>query len=615
MARLLFKTFGKGLGRVVSTGMLAFLIAGAPYEAAADVCQITQQICPNYSWAVGTFTDWYPVANADQPTCKQRAFDFYNWCGIPASSGQTTTANYFNAGTLVESTMIGHTVCQITQSSCPNHPSYIGNFPDSYRVADTNQDICLSRASDYYNWCGSPQNSSTKATYFENGQAIQFKSVGSYEPLPQNPFGIGSDYVGFNANSLAQRAEFRNAQLQNAAILTGSGGYVRIWCHIGQIWTSPQEQGAAECANAVQRAHELNQVPVVVIQEAPYADDPSSDPAIGFNDYTTYSRAVANLVSGLSRPDGRVLWIEMANEPNWTDWWLSKTCSYKIRAHQVARQTYQTIQAVRSIGDAKIKILGPALAPYGDFDPNPNAGKSCDRERGIMGLSSDLFLNEMKLEVPQLFSPPMYDAWNSHAYPDFVFEICSRNGDGCAEINKQRGLMGYRSELQTVGLPADFPIILTEAGYPDNQVTGAEFMVKSNGKGGWMGAYPEVWLSQGPYNNVQAVIGYLLGSPNESGYNWMDPWDSLGVFPEWSTLTPLLKSVFTYRNSVLPTGKLSAGRYHLPSGTIFYANGVGQVCNYASWNAYLQGGGAADLSNVTAIIAIPYGNTLMGICQ
>ena len=76
-------------------------------------CQITQAICPNYPYpnVQGTFEDTWGNANLGALTsaaaCTARAQQFYDWCGINPSSGQTTTATFFSNGTALQSVTIG----------------------------------------------------------------------------------------------------------------------------------------------------------------------------------------------------------------------------------------------------------------------------------------------------------------------------------------------------------------------------------------------------------------------------------------------------------------------------------------------------------------------------
>lgn len=61
--------------------------------------------------------------------------------------------------------------------------------------------------------------------------------------------------------------------------------------------------------------------------------------------------------------------------------------------------------------------------------------------------------------------------------------------------------------------------------------------------------------------------------------------------------------------------RVPAGRYRLKSGGIFYNNGQGHYCGYASWGMYLASGGRADLANAPEVGAFSTGDTYVGSCS
>lgn len=442
-------------------------------------------------------------------------------------------------------------------------------------------------------------------------------------PLPKNPFGVGVPYSFFKIYKLSDRADYRNSQLANASTLVGRGGYVRIWCFLDVNFEGlldPEVKvydGPTECVGAVEKAHSLGLIPVVLFQDGVWKDENSPKDANGaYEKFFEYSSKVADVVSSLDQvtPNGRVVWVEMANEPNWSESWFSKTGSESIQAAEVAYQSKQTIDAIRSRtqNSPKIKILGPALSPYGSMsNPNSNGVKPFSQK-------SDQFVLYMKAAVPGLFKK--YDAWNSHAYPQVLFTDVDCSKDDCS-LDKQYGLTAYRHELQAAGLGSDTPVILTEAGLWNNQQGGADFMAAdfdSNGRGS--GAFPQVWFAPGKqYNNMQAVIGFMLGINTTSfaPYNWLDPWRSIGIGGPLtqSDWTPIFRRVVEYREKVLPTAKLSEGRYLLPSGAIVYANNVGQYCQFSDMDSFLYNGGSPDLSNVKSIVSLPLELVSSDVCN
>lgn len=64
------------------------------------------------------------------------------------------------------------TSCQITQTACPNHPSYVGSFPDSTNSSNANPVECMQRSSDYYTWCGMSHGQISQSTYTKDGSIV-----------------------------------------------------------------------------------------------------------------------------------------------------------------------------------------------------------------------------------------------------------------------------------------------------------------------------------------------------------------------------------------------------------------------------------------------------------
>lgn len=438
----------------------------------------------------------------------------------------------------------------------------------------------------------------------------------AYAKLEENPFGVGAHHVGFDAIDQSQRSIFRMNHFANAKNLIGSGGYIRIWCHVRTIWTKPYESGPAECAKSVQLAHDMNMVPVIVIQEVP-DHDPGQilDPNVGYKNYQVFSNAVKELVKGLPRPANRIVWIEMANEPNFTDWWVSYTCSWKVRAWEVARQTVQTIDAVRSLNDPNIKILGPSLSPYGDFDFAPTTQTTC-KSRGTLGLSSVDFLKEMKKAEPSLFSPsPKFDAWNSHSYPDNIFNLCDANiTNSCKPFDQQHGIISYRAELQAAGLSADFPIFLTEVSLFNRSAQGVDNAAFLRNKM-WYGVYTDIWLARKPYNNVRAVMTYVLTTTYDSEFDLMPSSAANAPVQQLSQQSQIFQRLYQLRSTTIMAGKLPEGRYRRFDGMLLYADGHGNICDYKSMQSFYNNGGSTNLDNVKAIYQIPPENVIRGACQ
>jgi hypothetical protein len=94
----------------VRTGIMQNASGDSP-----NLCQITQDICPNHPEYVGTFEDTWGEENAgaldDPNACMQRATDNYYWCGGPnLMSGHSTTASYYSGGNLIQTKVVGNDI-------------------------------------------------------------------------------------------------------------------------------------------------------------------------------------------------------------------------------------------------------------------------------------------------------------------------------------------------------------------------------------------------------------------------------------------------------------------------------------------------------------------------
>ncbi len=143
-------------------------------------CQITQAVCPNFPTAAGSFKDNVLNAGSNQAECMQRSVDYYNWCGIQPSSGQTTTAAYLFGVESLQTQSIGPTACQISLASCPNAVTMTGTFVDNVNNASFSQAACMQRATDFYKSCGIKEASmqTVTAKYFSSKIVLESKTVG-----------------------------------------------------------------------------------------------------------------------------------------------------------------------------------------------------------------------------------------------------------------------------------------------------------------------------------------------------------------------------------------------------------------------------------------------------
>ncbi|MEM7348377.1 MAG: hypothetical protein AAF485_29455, partial [Chloroflexota bacterium] len=239
-----------------------------------------------------------------------------------------------------------------------------------------------------------------------------------------NPFGIHT--------LMPDCSEPPGLHLEGAKQLIGNGGYVKqLFFPIDTNTTGP-----SECArNYVLEAYARNLIPILRIQghrvngiwQAP---DPGPD-----GDYSEIAQAYANYVAGLPRRDTNPLYIEVWNEPDlWIEW------SNAPNATQYARFFVAVSNAIKQLGDARIRVINGALTP------------------GNMG-----FLHQM-LQVPGFRDA--FDVWSSHCYP-YNHPATYNIHNGTAQYGTY-AIDCYLDELAVISSygRTNVKVMLTETGYP-----------------------------------------------------------------------------------------------------------------------------------------------------
>jgi len=209
-----------------------------------------------------------------------------------------------------------------------------------------------------------------------NGQSLTW---GPYH-LPaagnkaHNPFGI---------HTMMHDCVDMHLHLEGAKSLAGNGGYVtQLFYGIDAGTTGP-----SQCAvNFITEAYARNLIPILRLEghfvnglwQAP---DPGPD-----GDYSEAAQGFANFVAGLPRRNTNPLYIQVWNEPDlWIEW------SNSPNATQYARFFVAVSNAIRQLGDGRIRIINGALTP-----------------------GNTRFIDRM-LDVPGFRDA--FDAWSSHCYP------------------------------------------------------------------------------------------------------------------------------------------------------------------------------------------------------
>ncbi|MEW5960641.1 MAG: hypothetical protein AB1801_23200, partial [Chloroflexota bacterium] len=219
--------------------------------------------------------------------------------------------------------------------------------------------------------------------------------------------------------------------LEGAKALVGNGGYVtQLFYGIDSTTTGP-----SQCAvNFVAEAYARNLIPILrleghFVNGVWQAPDPGPQ-----GDYAPIARAFANFVAGLPRRDTNPLYLQIWNEPDlWIEW------SGSPNAGQYARFFVAVSNAIRQLGDGRIRLLNAGLTP-----------------------GNTAFIDAM-LGVPGFRDA--FDAWSSHCYP-YNHPAWYNNHTGAARYGTY-AIDCYRQELDVIQRygRSGVKVIVAETGY------------------------------------------------------------------------------------------------------------------------------------------------------
>ena len=240
-----------------------------------------------------------------------------------------------------------------------------------------------------------------------------------------NPYGIHT-MVYFCENAPP------GLHLDGAKMLVGNGGYVtQLFYPIDTTTTGP-----SECAiNFVVEAYARNLIPILRLQGN--FDGKWQAPSPGAKgDYAEIAQAYANFVAGLPRRDTNPLYIAVWNEPNlWIEW------SGQPDATQYARFFVAVSNAIRKLGDARIRVVNGAVVP----------------SSGYMSFTQQM------LAVPGFRDA--FDVWASHCYP-YNHPAAYNIHNGTARYGEY-AIDCYLRELNLISQAgrSGVKVMLTETGY------------------------------------------------------------------------------------------------------------------------------------------------------
>lgn len=263
---------------------------------------------------------------------------------------------------------------------------------------------------------------------------------GAAQPSQRNVRGI---------HTLAASRAAIDDHLRWAATLVGPGGAVtQPFLNIDAQTTGPSADAVAYVEQAYQ--HQLD--PILVLQGRYVNRDgcnasgyvgwlaPTSDGPAG--SYQQEAEGYRRFVAGLPRVDGRVLAVQIGNEPNLHEMWGGAA-----DPGQYARFLADVSTAIRSIGDPRIRVLNAALAPEGNVDN--------------LQFIADAIQAEPRFATA-------FDEWAAHPYPRNR-PPASNLHDGTAGADSRYTIDAYLLELAVLrehGIDtAGLQVVLTETGY------------------------------------------------------------------------------------------------------------------------------------------------------
>jgi len=294
--------------------------------------------------------------------------------------------------------------------------------------------------------------------------------------------------------------------LEAAKTLVGNGGYVtQLFYGLDATTTGPDQ-----CAiNFVTEAYARGLIPIIRL-EGHFVDgiwqapDPGPD-----GDYSEVAAGFARYVAGLPRRDANPLYIQVWNEPDlWIEW------SNAPNAGQYARFFVAVSNAIRQLGDGRIRIINAGLTPG-----NPT------------------FIDQM-LRVPGF--KDSFDAWSSHCYP-YNHPAWYNTHNGTARYGTY-AIDCYLEELAVLKKygRTDVKVMITEAGYElGSNVFGFEGFASINetNRAEYIGqAFNDYWRN---WPEVIAVTPFQLSDTSGHWwkFDWIYPTPPFDPHPQYSTVS------------------------------------------------------------------------------
>lgn len=310
----------------------------------------------------------------------------------------------------------------------------------------------------------------------------------SYYDLPRNYYG---------AHLLVQDGKpgsHGDKNLRWARYLVGRWGHAKTMFTDITTETRGPRPGWVDYVN---RCYELELVPFIRLAGVydggrSYWVRPEPDAP---GDYTSLARAFKRVVEGLPRSELCPLYVEVWNEPNLAVEWSGET-----NAEEYAAFFVQVSEAIRSIGDDRIKILNGGLASSAEW-----ADKLCKAH-------------------PKFIDA--FDYWSVHPYP--MNRPPSVNlHDGTAPAGTDLTIDSYLNELEMLAKHGreNVKVFITETGYDLGngvflQSEGHPIIDEYNRADYIMRAFRDYWPK---WDEIMAVFPFQFSDPGWQRFDWVNP--------------------------------------------------------------------------------------------
>ncbi|MBN2658991.1 MAG: hypothetical protein JXR86_18195 [Spirochaetales bacterium] len=251
----------------------------------------------------------------------------------------------------------------------------------------------------------------------------------------------------FGIHTMTESADNLDEQLDWAHEMVGDGGYIKqMFYNISKTTDSP----TSFWINFINGVYERNMIPVIRLsgvfgdgfQYKPATDDGLAP--TGPESYSQIAEAYRKIVSKLPLVPGIPLIIEIWNEPNLDNEWSLDADHREADPTEYAYFLKASYDAVKSIGDVRIKVINGACSPGGNYN---------DRD----------FVHDMFATVPE--SRDAFDYWSVHPYPGDTAPWINNHDMGTeSQWDIIDSYIPQKMEIEAAGR-SGVKFIITETGY------------------------------------------------------------------------------------------------------------------------------------------------------